>query len=262
MRRIVPAFSFILMKLIAKFLQKIKERAKRTGYGCDICGEELFDYPNRRVCNTCRKTLYGEAQPICPKCGRVAVTSSVCLTCKSRVPAFYKGFSPFAYEGEVALQLKRLKQGNRRLAFFFAEEMSNCFLNGVSKENRENLLIIPVPLTEEKRKLRGYNQAEELAEHIHAVFTAHGVDCELDFQVLQKKRETENQKSLGFFDRAENVSGVYHVHKRKACRGKTILLVDDIMTTGATASVCAKLLYSAGADRVYALCTASVPERR
>ena len=131
---------FIPMKLIEKLLQKIKERAERKGYSCDICGEELFEYPYRRVCDDCFKKLYGERQPLCPKCGRQAVTSSVCLTCKSRVPAFDKGFSPFAYEGEIALQINRLKNGNRRLAFFFAEEMTACFLADVKEEKRKNLL--------------------------------------------------------------------------------------------------------------------------
>ncbi len=250
------------MKLIEKLLQKLKRSAKEHGRACDICGVELFDYPIHRVCENCIKTLYGETKPVCPKCGRQAVTKSVCLTCKSRAPAFTNGFSPFAYEGEVALQINRLKNGNRRLAFFFAEQMCRYFLNAVADNGRKNLFVVPVPLTAEKRKKRGYNQAEDLAEHIYETLGKVGVDCAMDLEVLQKKRETENQKRLGFFDRAENVAGVYHVHKRKACKGKTVLLIDDIMTTGATASACAKLLLSAGADRVYALCLASVPERR
>ena len=250
------------MKILDKILQKYKNYAKNHGYACDICGVELFDYPRRRACENCVKTLYGEAKSVCPKCGRQAVTNSVCLTCKSRVPAFNKGFSPFAYEGEIALQINRLKNGNRRLACFFAEEMTNYFLNKVEKESLNEILIVPVPLTEEKRKIRGYNQAEDLAEHLQETLIKLGVDCQMDREVLQKKRETENQKTLGFFDRADNVAGVYHLHKRKVCKGKTILLIDDIITTSATASACASLLLAAGAEKVYALCIASVPEHR
>lgn len=250
------------MKIIDKFLQIVKGRARNTGYSCEVCGAELFDYPKTRACKNCIDRLYGESKPVCPKCGRQAVTSSVCLTCKSRVPAFHYGFSPFAYEGEIASQINRLKNGNRRLAFFFGDEMAEYFLNRVAEEKRENLLIVPVPLTKEKRKSRGYNQAEDLAEHIYTVFVRESIDCSFDSEVLEKRRETENQKTLGFFDREDNVAGVYHVHKRKVCKNKTILLIDDIITTGATASACAKLLLNAGADRVYALCVASVPERR
>ena len=256
----MSAFCYILMKMLRKLTAFFRRFTKKHGYTCDLCGAELFDYPIRRVCEPCKRAIYGEKQPTCPKCGRQTVATGVCLTCKSRVPAFYKGFAPFCYEGDTAGQVNRLKNGNRRLAFFFAEEMSDCFLKATVK-GEDKLLIIPVPLTKEKRKIRGYNQAEDLAEHIYTLFIKAGLDCELDSETLIKTRDTENQKSLGFFDRLDNVSGVYRVKKRKFCRGKKVLLVDDIMTTGATGSACAQKLLSAGAERVYLLVTAAVPER-
>jgi predicted amidophosphoribosyltransferase len=60
----------------------------------------------------------------------------------------------------------------------------------------------------------------------------------------------------------ENASGAYHVHKRAFCKGRTILLIDDIMTTGATGSECAKLLLGAGAKEVYFLVAAATPEKK
>ena len=89
-----------------------------------------------------------------------------------------------------------------------------------------------------------------------------GDGVELDFAVLEKRRETEAQKQKTAKERIENVKGAYHVHKRKACEGKTVLLIDDVLTTGATGSECAKLLLSAKAKRVLFIVAGARDEKR
>jgi ComF family protein len=138
--------------------------------------------------------------------------------------------------------------------------MADAVLPLVKEEGE--ILLVPVPLTESRKKERGYNQAERLAEAVEKRLREAGVSACLDAGLLEKRRETELQKEKTRKERAENVRGAYHVKKRKACREKTILLVDDILTTGATGSECARLLLSAGAKKVVFLVAAALPEQK
>ena len=88
-----------------------------------------------------------------------------------------------------------------------------------------------------------------------------GFHIELDVDILQKTRDSAPQKRMDFRERKANVSGAYHVHKRKACRDRIIILIDDIMTTGATGSECAERLYGAGAKEVLFFAATALPER-
>ncbi len=246
------------------FLRKIKayirDRFSENGFTCDGCGVEVFEYPHHRLCEKCEGLMRRNDGRRCPKCGRKTLAEGVCLSCKSHAPRFTRGVSPFVYRGETAALVNRFKNGNAPLAYYFAENMAEAFLREYKDE--KDLLVIPVPLTEEKERERGYNQAEELARVLCQRLTARGCSAELDTEVLQKPRERAQQKHMGFSSRMENVSGAYHVHKRTTCRGRTILLVDDIMTTGATGSECAKKLLSADAKEVIFLVAASLPEMK
>ena len=131
----------------------------------------------------------------------------------------------------------------------------------LNEENvAEKLLILPVPLTKDREIERGYNQSQDLCEVIADELSRLGLAVETDENTLVKRRETALQKRLGLMARKENVSGAYRVSKRKFCQGKTIVLVDDVMTTGTTGSECARVLKNAGAEKVYFLTTASLPE--
>ena len=246
------------------FTQKIKWQVRdlcsKSGFTCDGCGAEIFNYPSRRLCDKCEDQMRRNDGRRCPKCGRKTRAEGVCLSCKSCAPHFTQGISPFVYRGETAALVNRLKNGSASLAYYFAENMADTFLREFA--DRKDLLVVPVPLTAEKERARGYNQAEELARVLCQRLNAQGCSAELDTEVLQKPRERAQQKHMGFFSRIENVSGAYHVHKRKDCRNRVILLVDDIMTTGATGSECAKKLLNAGAKEVIFLVVASLPEMK
>ena len=109
---------------------------------------------------------------------------------------------------------------------------------------------------------RGYNQAALLAERLEELLHEKGYRVELRIDVLVKTRETAQQKHMGSSSRALNVAGAYHIHDRKGCRGRTVVLVDDIMTTGSTGSECASRFISAGAEQVIFLTGASLPEQK
>lgn len=246
------------MKFFENVAQKMRAYTAKYGYACESCGEEIFTYPAVRFCLSCEEKLHDNDGLTCPKCGRMTVAQGVCLSCKSHPPQITRGFAPYVYRGETAALVNRIKNGRRRLVYAFAERMVETFAAHVSAD--APLLVLPVPLTDARKKERGYNQAEDLAFAVLDELIKRGYEARVDTEVLEKTRETSQQKQLGQTGRAENVKGAYHVHKRKACQGKRVLLVDDIMTTGATGGECGRVLKGAGAREVFFLVVAALPE--
>ena len=247
-----------------KLEKRVRDFFSRRGFTCDLCGAEIFDYPQHRLCADCAEKLSRSGEKVCEKCGRKAVTDGVCSDCKSNLPKFTRGFSPFVYEGKTAAMINRMKNGNPRLALYLGEEMAEYFAKKHFKNEpqSEEFLLVPVPMTKSKITERGYNQTERLAESVCERLCALGYSVRIEKDVLQKRKETAPQKQMTYHERLENVSGAYHVHKRKECQDKTIVLIDDVMTTGATASECAERLLGAGAKDVYFLVSAALIERK
>ncbi len=253
-----------MKNVLARWIEKLREKSASRGYTCDACGVELFDYPTHRLCDDCQALHVKNNKNVCPKCGRKLIANGICLTCKNDPPAFTQAFSPFVYEGALAGLINRLKSGNRRLAYYFAERMTEYLLATPIAENLRDtpLLVLAVPLTEQRQNKRGYNQAQALAKIVAKKLNERGMYATNDDEVLTKTRETGVQKDLSSKQRAQNAKGAYHVHKRTACKGKTVLLIDDILTTGATGSECARILQLAGASAVYLLTIASRAEQK
>lgn len=250
------------MKLLNFLAEKLRSISSEHGFTCDACGTEIFDYPRQRLCEECLLSLRYNDETRCRKCGRQTVAHGTCLDCKSVAPVFDKGFSPLSYRGKTAALINRIKNGDRRLSYFFAEQMCKAFLQNCLVETGKEIVVVPVPITKEGRAVRGYNQAEDLAQRVVDILQEAGWTAVMDKDILLKTRDTKQQKQLRLSERAENVRGAFRVHKRTACKGKTILLVDDIMTTGSTGSECARALKSAGANTVYFLVGASLPEEK
>ncbi len=272
------------MKLLDSILERIRKKSSQEGFTCDGCGGELFDYPKTRFCLSCKEKLLLNNGRFCEKCGRKTVAEGVCLSCKAHKPKFTKAYSPFVYDGLVCSLINRFKNGERYLAYYFGEKMTEKLFSSefqnehtmsalkeeFTKNNppmsemngKESVLIIPVPMTKKDERERGFNQATELAKVIKTQMEEREIAVELDEEVLLKVKQTPPQKQRAFFEREENLKGAFHVHKRKACKDRRILLVDDIMTTGATASLCASHLISSGAREVIFLSIASLAEQK
>ena len=256
------------MEWFERWKKRIRGWARTRGFTCDGCGKELFDYPAHRLCGQCENTMRLNDGKFCEKCGRKTLADGICLSCKSRAPRFTKGFSPFVYRGESAGFVNRIKNGTPHLAWYFAEKMADCLIERCeeiekfSDDGEEFLLVIPVPLTKARLRERGYNQAALLAEGMTSALTEKGYRAVLREDILEKTRDTAQQKHMGYMGRMENVAGAYHIHKRKDCREQTVVLVDDIMTTGATGSECASRLLSAGAKKVFFTVAAARPEQK
>ena len=234
--------------------EKMRALFARRGYTCDCCGAEVFDYPNLRICKDCNSILTVDS-PRCNKCGRKTITEGVCLVCKRELPCFDVGISALSYEGMSASMINRFKNGERYLVEFFAERMAQTLKD--SGLFTKDLLIVCVPMTSEKRLERGYNQAEEVAKRISRILS-----LEFDGEVLKKRKETSEQKYLDRKQRQENVETAFFVHKRALIKDRNLLLIDDIMTTGATGNACAKALKNAGADKVVFLTAVSLNEQK
>ena len=111
-------------------------------------------------------------------------------------------------------------------------------------------VIIPIPIHREKLKTRGYDQAVLMASELSKLT---GVPA--DINAVKRSKKTEPNKKLGAWQRAENMRGAFGVTEsgKRRLKGKDILIVDDIYTTGATVDACAEALKAAGAEMVYVL---------
>jgi ComF family protein len=107
--------------------------------------------------------------------------------------------------------------------------------------------IVPVPLHHLKRAERGYNQSDFIARGIKSI-----IKIPINAKILIRTRFTESQTNLNMQERNENMKNAFSVKRKKLLKGKTILLIDDVITTGATISECGRILLENGAVKVYA----------
>lgn len=215
---------------------------------CIYCGQVIV--PERRICADCEANLPCIAAPICPLCGHAKAD----CTCKQKKHKFKAICAPFYYEDAIVQAVHRLKFENKDfLAIPFAADMAEC----VRREYADLAFdaVTFVPFTKRQMRLREWNPSERLAEAL-----AEQLNLPLE-PLLVKLYETKTQHTLESRARTGNVFGVFDTADPHAVAGKTILLVDDIKTTGATLNECAKMLMLADAEAVYA-CTFAVTKRK
>lgn len=192
-------------------------------------------FPQR--CILCNQILL-ENDPVCEKCKKEIIPHQIMHQTESSYC-----MAVFGYSGVVRDSIIRFKfHGYREYAAFYGRKMAEVFLK--SAENNVPDLLVPVPLSKRRLKKRGYNQATLLAREMEKVLAIPCKEC------LQKVKNNAQQHDLNKARRQSNVKGVYRVLPDFSVKGKKILLVDDIVTTGATLDECAKVLYENGALQV------------
>jgi ComF family protein len=169
-----------------------------------------------------------------------------CLGCVARPPAFAAAWAPFEFGGAVAAAIKRLKFGGRpELAGPLMRQVPAALLADAFAGAD---LVVPVPLHIKRLRQREFNQAAVLA-------LAAAPPIRFSPHALTKVRHTVPQTTLSPAERRANVQGAFRAEPRLVA-GRRILLVDDVMTTGATADACARALLDAGAVAVGVLTVA------
>jgi ComF family protein len=210
---------------------------------CTYCGR-LLKY-GETLCGNCKERLPRIAGARCKFCG---ADKNRCK-CNNHRMRFDGITAPFYYEEGVQIGISRLKFGGKDfLAKHFARDMAQS----VEEDFRgvEFDYITFVPLSSFQKQNRVYNQSEVLATELGKV-----LDLKVE-RVLEKVFENDTQHYASQNRRNGNVLGVYEVLKNVDVTDKTILLVDDIKTTGATLNECAKILKIRGANKVYGVTVA------
>ena len=226
---------------------------------CCLCGDELSAQGRLRICGVCWASLEPWKGPACLRCGLPfssshAVESSVgqCGACRAGEPAFDAVRSFGIYTGKLRQVVLRLKfGGDGRLGLRLGELLSATW-DALPLRRELDLVIVPVPLHPARQRERGFNQSELLAAGLaRALGRQYGAaEPRIAKSWLRRKRATPPQTGLSVAARRENLRGAFEVVNPDAVRGRAIVLVDDVMTTGATVSACARALKRAGAEKV------------
>lgn len=230
--------------------------------------KELF-FPDRVLCPVCRQEpseggglgiycfsrIAFIAEPICQKCGRPlrlkSAATELCEQCSTSRYYFSQARAVALYEGALRENLADLKYRYRpdlgwALGLLLVEWVK------LHRDFQKFDFIIPIPIHRQKLVFRGYNQAELLANPLQRYL---GIGLKND--IIIRDKITESQSGLDRYQRFANINEAFRVVDSRSLTGKKILLVDDILTTGATASEAARVLLRAGAREIKVLTLAA-----
>lgn len=230
---------------MGKLKDKILDIFFPPNFTCDLCGIEIFNGDN--LCEKCRDTVTVNNDFTCPVCGRKTPSSGLCMECKSQPPQFDKAVSPFVYEGGAQKLIVKFKGGQGYLKDYFAHAM---FAKCGNFKDADGICFVPMTRADERN--RGFNQSELLAAEIAKL-----IKLPLLKGAVTKVKKTPSQKSLTRKEREENLKSCFKADK-EVVDGKILILVDDVLTTGATADAVCKELKKCGAKKVYLVTAASV----
>jgi competence protein ComFC len=206
---------------------------------CGGCGQGYI-----RWCEACNQNTLVFSEDVCERCGNPIDQAGICETCRECPPAFTGLRSWAVFGGPLRNALHRLKY-QRDIAL--GESLARPMIALFQRLNWPVDCVTATPIGVARRAERGYNQATFLALPL-----ALSSGLPYRSQALRKTRETRSQVGLNVAERHENLAGAFQGEPR-IVRGKTVLVVDDVATSGATMQACAQALLDAGAARVYGL---------
>lgn len=222
---------------------------------CPPCGVALAAGSPSRLCAACHAAIAIPVPAGCRRCGAPGTESGLpCGACRARPPTFTsaRALGPYVPDGsgnELARVVQHLKyRGCRSLAHPLADLLAARY------PFPAHALLAPVPLHRARLRSRGYNQALLLARGL-----ARRRGLALDPRLLERTRPTAEHARLDAAARHRNVQGAFRVRPGVALSGRTVVLIDDVLTTGATADACARALVAGGAAAVHVFTVGRTP---
>ncbi|MCR6545390.1 ComF family protein [Dehalobacterium formicoaceticum] len=221
---------------------------------CIACGEEV-KLDNTGLCGNCRRIIQDETMIFhsCASCPTfIPLEARYCLNCLREPPWFFDaGIAVFPYQDDIRQVLQDFKyRGTVKWAKPLGTLMAEAVLHKLPFHNITT--VIPVPLHPNRERTRGYNQSELLAREI-----GRRLDVRVEVSILLRIKDTPSQTGLSKEGRRENMHEAFQIGESGDLTGKTVLLVDDIYTTGTTVNTCSRILKEAGAKAIFvATCAA------
>ena len=196
------------------------------------------------LCTACAAELPRLPEKLCPRCALPTPNGETCGHCLSKPPDFDTTRAAFRYDFPLDKLIQSFKYGHRlALGAYFGQQLSALGHPPVAD------LILPLPLHPDRLRERGFNQALELARPVSTAWS-----LPIDTKICRRTRNTPAQADLPWKERSKNIRGAFHCTADLS--GKKILLVDDVMTTGASLNECARTLKLHGATEVTLLVVA------
>lgn len=214
---------------------------------CPFCDGAM--HMRQLVCEKCRGKVKPLSGPTCQKCGKKVEEDQVfCHDCRKKEHNFNQGFSLFQYE-DIRESLYRFKySGRAEYARFYGEAAYRFY--GTKLEALHADALVPVPLHFRKQLKRGYNQAEEFAT---ALSKLTGIPVEKHF--VKRIKNTKPMKTVQGLQRQNNLKSAFLITGNDV-KLKTIIIIDDIYTTGATIDAVSRVCRQAGIEKIYFLTVA------
>lgn len=219
---------------------------------CEGCGVPIED-AGQVMCNRCRDELPLIHVPRCRQCsfpfdGQMEdLPEFDCHNCRERRFAFACCVAPFRFRNPIRQMVLDLKyHGQTRLARPLGDWLAQTVATDTRLDGHPIDGLVPAPLHPVRQRERGYNQAQLLSEQ---VFNRLGIPI---LPALKRVRYTSTQTIRDRRERMENLRGAFELRKGTEVRGKVLLVVDDVFTTGSTIQECARVLRKAGAREVFA----------
>jgi competence protein ComFC len=215
---------------------------------CQICGEARATPAECYICAGCRVAVRFIEPPFCERCGLpfegAISTAFECSNCREMEWHFRSARSAVIARDQV---LEVIHQYKYRRALWFEPFLADLLVNRAAPELRGERwdYLVPVPLHPARQREREFNQAERLARHLSA---ATGIP--VNTRWLRRVVATRTQTLLSRAERMANVRRAFSLCGQPELNGQRVVLVDDVFTTGATTSACARVLQAAGAGQV------------